>query len=144
MSDKDDDLQVVHIPASPMTPNAASLVQFGRFLRVLIMTRYALAFVSNKAEVPKRPGTCWDAIVMAEPVMKPATAGVGMNSTSQPSRSRPIASTMKPHMKDSVTAIWTLLHLVPYAAWTLPITVATSRHITATGPIDTSFEVAKN
>lgn len=33
---------------------------------------------------------------MAEPVMKPLTAGAGMNSTIQPSRRSPMPRTMKP------------------------------------------------
>lgn len=55
--------------------------------------------------IPIRPGTCPAAILMAEPVIKPLTAGSGMNSTIHPRRSKPIPKTMKPQMKERVVAI---------------------------------------
>lgn len=93
------------LPNKPMIPNAASLVAYFRFLSVLIMTLYAAALVSNRLWIPKRPGIWEEAMVTAEPVMNPATAGVGMNSTIQPIRKRPIPRVIKPQMKESVTAI---------------------------------------
>jgi hypothetical protein len=108
------------------------------------MTLYALALVSNRPWIPKRPGTWDETIVMAEPVMKPATAGVGINSTIQPMRKRPIPRTIKPHMKARVMAICTLSHSSPCDFWMYLMMLATSRDMTATGPIDTSLDVAKN
>lgn len=59
----------------------------------------------SKPVIPIKPGNCPAAILMAEPVMKPLTAGMGMNSTSHPIRRRPMPSTMKPQMNASAVAI---------------------------------------
>lgn len=55
--------------------------------------------------IPMSPGTCPAAILMAEPVIKPLTAGSGMNSTIHPILNNPMPSTMKPQMKETVVAI---------------------------------------
>jgi hypothetical protein len=94
--------------------------------------------------IPIRPGTWPATIFIADPVINPLTAGVGMNSTSQPRRKRPIPSTINPQTKASVVAISGPDHLPGCAASTARITWATVSDITATGPIETSFEVAKN
>lgn len=64
-----------------------------------------------KPEMPINPGTWPETMLMAEPVMKPLTAGAGMNSTSQPILKSPIARTMKPQMKASVVAMSDACHL---------------------------------
>lgn len=56
--------------------------------------------------MPINPGTWPAAMLIAEPVMKPLTAGAGMNSTSHPMRKRPIPRTMNPVMKAKTVAIW--------------------------------------
>ena len=59
----------------------------------------------SKPVIPRRPGSWPATILIAEPVMKPVTAGCGMNSTSQPRRRRPSPRTMKPQRSDRVVAI---------------------------------------
>lgn len=83
-------------------------------------------------------------MLMADPVIKPLTAGAGMNSTSHPNLSRPMPSTMKPQMNDRVVAICGPSHIPGCASFTCLIIWETVSDITATGPIDTSLEVAKN
>lgn len=99
----------------------------------------------------------------AEPVIKPATAGAGMNSVihlegkrsqleyssreaswsaTHPSRSSPKPRVMTPHMNASALAITSGLHSVDLPM-TLVMTLCVWRDMTATGPTDTSFEVAK-
>ena len=79
-----------------------------------------------------------------EPVMKPLTAGAGMNSTSQPIRSRPIRRTIKPQMKATVVAICGPSHSPGWWLLTCLIICETVRDITATGPMETSLDVANN
>ena len=62
---------------SEHTPNAASRVLRCRFLSELMMTLYVAARVSNRFARPKRAGTCPAAILIAEPVINPETAGWG-------------------------------------------------------------------
>ena len=83
-------------------------------------------------------------MLIAEPVMKPLTAGVGMNSTIHPSLSRPIPRTIKPQMKATAVAIVWGSHTSGCESVTCLTISAMVIDITATGPIDTSFEVAKN
>ena len=82
-------------------------------------------------------------IVIAEPVMKPAIAGTGMNSTIKPSRRIPSPRVMTPQKNASVVAINSGDHWLGYADWTDAMTEAVCNDMTATGPIVTSFDVAK-
>lgn len=75
--------------------------------------------------------------------MNPETAGWGMNSTSQPSRRRPMPRTMKPQMNARQVAITGAVHSLGCAAITALMMLPVSRDITATGPIETSLDVAK-
>jgi len=68
----------------------------------------------SKPLIPNREGNWPDAIVIAEPDMKPLTAGAGMNSTSQPILSMPIPRVMKPVMKASELAISGGVHTPGY------------------------------
>ena len=139
------------------------MVVLGRPLRVLIMTWYVAARVLGcniskpisrrkekekiahlKPVMPMRPGTWPTAMLMAEPVMKPLTAGAGMNSTSQPIRRRPTPRTMQPVKKANNVAISGPDHSFGWCASTCWIICATVTDITATGPMDTSLDVAKN
>lgn len=52
--------------------------------------------------------------------------------------------TMNPQRKATVVAIWGPSHLFGWDFSTLLMMFATVRDMTATGPIETSFEVAKN
>ena len=52
--------------------------------------------------------------------------------------------TMKPHMKATVVAICGPSHISGCASLTCLMIWATVRDMTATGPMDTSLEVAKN
>lgn len=83
-------------------------------------------------------------MLMADPVIKPLTAGMGMNSTIQPSRKMPMPKTMKPQMKATVVAISGPLHTSGCDLLTCVIICDTVRDMTATGPIETSLEVAKS
>lgn len=83
-------------------------------------------------------------MLSADPVIKPLTAGAGMNSTSQPRWRRPIPRTMKPQMKATVVAICGPAHLSGWASLMNLMIWDTVRDMTATGPMETSFEVAKN
>lgn len=67
-----------------------------------------------------------------------------MNSTSQPILSKPMPKTMKPQMKATVVAICGAGHWLGWALLILLIIWATSRDMTATGPMETSLDVAKN
>ena len=98
----------------------------------------------SKPLSPRRPGTWPDTMLSADPVMKPLTAGAGMNSTSHPKRNRPMARTINPQMNATVVAICGCDHSSGCASVTCLMIWATVRDITATGPIETSFEVAKN
>ena len=55
--------------------------------------------------MPSMEGTCPAAIVMAEPVMNPAIAGTGMNSTMKPRRNKPMPNVMAPQSKARAVAI---------------------------------------
>ena len=90
------------------------------------------------------PGTCPAAILMAEPVIKPLIAGAGINSTIQPILRRPIPSTMKPHMKETAVAMTWGSHFPGWSLFTAEMIWETVNDITATGPMETSFDVAKN
>ena len=74
--------------------------------------------------------------------MKPETAGPGMNSTIQPSLSKPMPRTMKPQMKARQTAICGPVYKSDCSC-TWWMTLETSSDMTATGPIETSLLVAK-
>ena len=63
-----------------------------------------------KPVMPMRPGTWPTAMLRAEPVMKPLTAGKGMNSTSQPRRRSPSPRTIEPVKKAKTVAIWGPVH----------------------------------
>lgn len=95
-------------------------------------------------EMPINPGSWLVMMVMAEPVMKPLMAGAGMNSTSQPILKSPIARTIIPQVNASVVAMSGPDHLPGNLESTEAMISATVRDITATGPMDTSLDVAKN
>lgn len=76
--------------------------------------------------------------------MKPLTAGAGMNSTSQPIRSKPTPRTITPQINARVVAISGPVHRFGCFASTILMIWDTVRDMTATGPIETSLAVAKN
>ena len=76
--------------------------------------------------------------------MKPATAGIGMSSTTQPKRSSPMPKTMNPHMNAKFVAICGLDHSCGCLLSTYVIICETVRDMTATGPIEISLDVANN
>jgi hypothetical protein len=85
---------------------------------------------------PERPSSegSWPAtILIALPVMKPLTAGAGMNSTTQPILSMPTAKVMKPQMNPRVVAICGLDHRFGWVRVTWLMISPTVRDITATG-----------
>jgi hypothetical protein len=92
---------------------------------------------------PNNPGICVVTIVMADPVMKPLMAGIGMKSTIQAMRRSPMTRTMNPEVKPAVIAIVGLSHTPGCSFCTRWMTLAIVSDKTATGPIDTSLEVAK-
>ncbi len=67
-----------------------------------------------------------------------------MNSTSQPRRKRPMPNTMKPHMKATVVAICGPDQTFGWCSLTDAMMRETVRDMTATGPMETSLEVANN
>ena len=66
-----------------------------------------------------------------------------LNSTMKPTLSNPMARTMIPQMNARQTAICGALYSSPNLFCTLAMMLPVSRLMTATGPIETSFEVAK-
>lgn len=93
--------------------------------------------------IPRRDGTWPQAMVMADPVMKPAMAVKGINSIRKSSRRRPMPRVMMPQKKARVVAIWGAVNSLPVDARTDAMTFAVCRDITATGPMVTSLDVAK-
>jgi len=87
-----------------VSPIAASNFVLGRPLSELMMTRYVESRVLT-SEIPRSPGTCPEAMEMAEPVMKAASETTGINSTIQPRRTKPRKRTMEPQMTASAEAI---------------------------------------
>lgn len=76
--------------------------------------------------------------------MKPLTAGAGMNSTNHPKRNSPSPRTMNPHRNDKVVAIVGASQTPGWECNIRATMFPVCNDMTATGPIDTSFEVAKN
>ena len=93
--------------------------------------------------MPRRDGIWLSEMVIAEPVMKPAIAVYGMNSIKKSSRRRPMPRVIMPQKKASVVAISGAVNSLPLDDWTEAITVAVCKDMTATGPMVTSFDVAK-
>jgi hypothetical protein len=104
---------IAYRATKPVRPHAASSLVPGSPLSVFMITLYAASRVLRcqgkkvmdgsrevynhlKPVMPMRPGICVLAIVKAEPVMKPLTAGAGMNSTSHPSLKRPKPKVINP------------------------------------------------
>jgi hypothetical protein len=83
-------------------------------------------------------------MLIADPVMKPLTAGAGINSTIQPMCRMPMARTMNPHRNARFVAMRGLDHLSGNCLSTALMIWETVKATTATGPIETSLEVAKN
>lgn len=77
-------------------------------------------------------------------IKKVTYAGAGMNSTIHPRRRRPMPSTIKPQNKATVVAIWGAGQAPGCFSLTCAMILATSSDMTATGPMETSLEVAKN
>jgi hypothetical protein len=94
--------------------------------------------------IPRRAGT-WSAMMLiADPVMKPLTAGAGINSTIQPIRRMPMARTMNPHRNATFVAIKGPDHVLGNFLSTALMIWEIVKATIATGPIETSLEVAKN
>lgn len=92
--------------------------------------------------MPNSFGHCPTEIVIADPVMKPAIAGLGMKSTMIPRRTRPIKTETMPPNKASSAAISGPVYcgfeaVIDVMVW--PI----NRDITAVGPIVISLDVPK-
>lgn len=67
-----------------------------------------------------------------------------MNSTSHPRRKIPMPSTMKPQMNATVVAICGPGQTPGWCSLTVAMIRETVRDMTATGPMETSLEVANN
>jgi DNA-directed RNA polymerase subunit L len=96
------------------------------------------------AGIPSRAGIWTAMMLIADPVMKPLTAGAGINSTIQPIRRRPMARMMNPDRNARFVAIVGLDHVLGNCLSTALMIWETVKATIATGPIETSLEVAKN
>ena len=85
-------------------PNAASSFVVGNSLKNLITVRYMAPWLGT-FDSPKSDGSWPTRIVRADPVMKPLTAGAGINSTSHPKRSKPTPKVIIPHKNARADAI---------------------------------------
>ena len=75
---------------------AASMVELGRYFKVLIMTKYVEARVLKEAVSPNNVGTWPAAMLIADPVIKAEIAVRGMKSTIHPHRINPMKQTIEP------------------------------------------------
>ena len=80
----------------------------------------------------------------AEPVMKPLTAGAGINSTSHPILRSPIAKMINPDIAAILDATSGPVQTPGCLDSTWSMIWAVSKDRTVIGPIETSFEVANS
>lgn len=85
---------------------AASSLEVGRYLRLLMMTIYvASPLVLNSELSPSKLWTWPEQMLSADPVMKAEMAGRGIKSTIKPKRAKPKKQTIAPHMMAMAEAI---------------------------------------
>lgn len=117
--------RMMYSMVSADNPIAALRFVRGRFLRVLMNTKYGASRVLTPV-IPIRAGIWPTAMLIALPVMKALIAAKVMNSTIQPSRARPRNRTMAPltiAKDDAVMSAGTSGSLSCTLRTTFPVTV---------------------
>jgi hypothetical protein len=116
--------------AMEVNPIAASTFIRGSPLSVLMMTLYGASRVLMPV-IPSATGNCVDMMVILAAVTKAEMGTYGMNSMTQPSRSRPQTKRIVPAMSESAFAVSSLVKAPGRFSLTLDTTSPTSSDPTA-------------